>query len=370
MTILTGIPVSDAGPDGSTCAGVPYKITGATAENYHSILWTTTGSGTLTGATTLTPTYTPSPGESGTITMTLTIYGAGGCTSSFSTSQMNIVISNPLTVNAGSNQTIPRNTSTTLLGQASGGSGVYVFSWQPASLLLDASVENPETVKLGDSVTFILTVTDVKTGCQNTDSVKVLINLGIEAIDAVHDYDTTGVNIPINVKVLANDIYSKSLTVGVTLCGGPEHGLAEVLSDNTINYTPDHDFSGIDSLCYTVCYNQYPDVCSATKVYIYISAKLAASWLIIHNVITPNGDGLNDAWIIDGIEEFPDNNILIFNRWGDKVRSFQHYDNTTTVWKGEDNKGKHLPDGTYYYILTINNGGSRTGWVLIRGSSN
>jgi gliding motility-associated-like protein len=370
MTLtMTGTPVADAGPDGSTCAGVPYIITGATAVNYSSILWTTTGTGTLTGQTTLTPTYIPSPGESGTITMILTIHGTGGCISSVATSQMNIVISNPLTVNAGSDQTIPRNSSTSLLGQASGGSGVYAFSWQPASLLIGASTDHPETVKLSDSVTFILTVTDLRTGCQNTDSVKIFINQGIEAIDAVHDYDTTGVNIPINVKVLDNDIYSKNLTVGVTLCGGPEHGLAEVLSDNSINYSPDRDFSGIDSLCYVVCYNQYPDVCSTTEVYIYISTKLPASWLIIYNVITPNGDGINDAWIIDGIEEFPDNNVLIFNRWGDEVRSFQHYDNTTTVWKGENNQGKPLPDGTYYYILTINNGGSRTGWVLIRGNS-
>jgi gliding motility-associated-like protein len=370
MTLtLTGTPVADAGPNGSDCPGVAYAITGATAINYSSILWTTNGLGVLSGSTTLTPTYTPLPGESGTINLTLTIHGTGGCSSTTATSQMNIVISNPITVNAGSDQTIPRNSSTTLLGLASGGSGVYAFSWQPASLLIGASTDHPETVKLGDNVTFILTVTDVQTGCQSTDSVKVLINQGIEAIIAMHDRDTTGVNIPINVKILANDVYSKNLAVGVTLCGGPEHGLADVLSDNTINYTPDRDFSGIDSLCYVVCYNQYPDVCSATEVYIYISTQLPASWLIIHNVITPNGDGINDGWIIDGIEEFPDNNVLIFNRWGDEVKSFQHYDNTTTVWKGENYQGKRLPDGTYYYIITIKDGGSRTGWVLIRGSS-
>ena len=370
MTLtLTGTPVADAGPNGSVCPGVAYAITGATALNYSSILWTTNGSGVLTGSTTLTPTYTPAPGESGTITLTLTIHGTGGCSDATATSKMNIVISNPVTVNAGNDQTIPRNSSTTLLGLASGGSGVYAFSWQPASLLIGAATDHPQTVKLGDNVTFILTVTDVLTGCQNTDSVRILINQGIEAIIANRDRDTTGVNIPINVNILSNDIYSKNLTVGVTLCGGPEHGLADVLSDNTINYSPDHDFSGIDSLCYILCYNQYPDVCDTTKVYIFISTQLPASWLIIHNVITPNGDGINDGWIIDGIEEFPDNTVLIFNRWGDKVNSFDHYNNTTEVWKGDNYQGKPLPDGTYYYIITIQNGGSRTGWILIRGSS-
>ena len=192
---------------------------------------------------------------------------------------------------------------------------------------------------------------------------------GIEAILAVRDYDTTAVNIPIDIGVLTNDTYSRNLTVGVTLCGGPEHGLANVFSDNMVRYTPNQDFSGIDSLCYIVCYNQYPELCDTTEVYIFISSDSPVNWLIIHNVITPNGDGINDGWIIDGIERFPDNTILIFNRWGDKVNSFEHYNNTSQVWKGDNYKGEPLPDGTYYYILKIRDGGTRTGWVWIRGSS-
>jgi gliding motility-associated-like protein len=367
---LTGTPVADAGPNGSTCAGVPFTVTGATAVNYSSILWTTNGLGVLAGSTTLMPTYTPAPGESGTITLTLTIHGAGGCTNATATSQMNILVGQPITVNAGNDQTIPRNSSTTLLGLASGGSGVYAFSWQPATLLIGASTDHPETVILGDDVTFILTVTDLMTGCQNTDSVRILMDQGIETIIAVRDFDTTAVNIPIDISVLSNDSYSKNLTVGVALCGGPGHGLANVFSDNTIRYTPARDFTGIDSLCYTVCYNQYPEVCGTTEVYIFISSESPTSWLIIHNVITPNGDGINDGWIIDGIEKFPDNTVQVFNRWGDKVNSFEHYNNTSQVWKGDNYKGDPLPDGTYYYIITIRDGGTRTGWVWIRGSSN
>jgi gliding motility-associated-like protein len=370
MTLtLTGTPVANAGPNGSACDGVPFTITGATAVNFSAILWTTTGLGILSGATTLTPTYTPSPGESGNVTFTMTIHGMGGCANATATSQMNISVGHPITVNAGNDQTIPRNSTTTLLGLASGGSGVYAFSWQPSTLLIGANTDHPETVRLGDNVTFILTVTDLTTGCQNIDSVRITMNQGIETIIAVRDRDTTGVNIPIDVNVLANDHYSSNLTVGVTLCGGPEHGLANVFSDNQIRYTPDRDFSGIDSLCYIVCYNQYPDVCDTTEVYIFISSELPANWLVIHNVITPNGDGINDDWIIDGIEKFPDNTVLIFNRWGDKVRSYDHYNNTTQVWNGTNFQNQPLPDGTYYYIITIKDGGSRTGWVLIRGSS-
>jgi gliding motility-associated-like protein len=370
MTLtLTGTPVANAGPNGSTCAGVTFTVTGATAVNYSSILWTTNGTGVLSGQTTLSPTYTPAPGESGSVTLTLTIHGTGGCASATATSQMNIVIGQVITANAGNDQTIPRNSSTTLLGLASGGSGVYAFSWQPATLLIGASTDHPETVKLGDNVTFYLTVTDLMTGCQNTDSVKIIMNQGIEAITAVNDHDTTGVNIPIFADVLSNDSYSKNLRVSVTLCSAPQHGLASVFSDNMIRYTPNQDFHGIDSMCYILCYDQYPEVCDTAEVYIFISSDSPINWLDIHNVITPNGDGVNDGWVIDGIEEFPDNTIQLFNRWGDKVNAFERYNNTTQIWKGDNFKHEPLPDGTYYYIVTIKDGGTRTGWVLIRGSS-
>jgi gliding motility-associated-like protein len=91
------------------------------------------------------------------------------------------------------------------------------------------------------------------------------------------------------------------------------------------------------------------------------------SCIVVHNVITPNGDGLNDNWIIDCIENFPDNSVVIFNRWGDRVNNFTHYDNIAQVWKGTNYDGKLLPAGTYYYVLNIKNEKTRTGWVLLRG---
>jgi gliding motility-associated-like protein len=91
--------------------------------------------------------------------------------------------------------------------------------------------------------------------------------------------------------------------------------------------------------------------------------------IVIHNVITPNGDGANDTWIIDCIEDFPDNNVEIFNRWGDKVNAFENYDNVSRVWKGTDSKGALLPDGTYFYVLKIKNLKPKAGWVLIRAGN-
>jgi gliding motility-associated-like protein len=72
--------------------------------------------------------------------------------------------------------------------------------------------------------------------------------------------------------------------------------------------------------------------------------------MFIPNAITPNGDGVNDVWKIRELTELPDNEVIIFNRWGDEVFSAKPYLND---WGGTYN-GKPLPAGTYYYVLKIN----------------
>ena len=91
--------------------------------------------------------------------------------------------------------------------------------------------------------------------------------------------------------------------------------------------------------------------------------------LVIYNVITPNGDGQNDTWVIDCIESFPLNKVSIFDRWGDKINEFENYNNSPVVWKGTNTKNEQVPDGTYYYVVAIKDGGSYKGWVFVRGGT-
>ncbi len=96
-------------------------------------------------------------------------------------------------------------------------------------------------------------------------------------------------------------------------------------------------------------------------------------WVIIENNdscltytlfsgFTPNGDGDNDVWIIEGIEAFPENTVHIFNRWGTEQWYAEGYNNTTAVWDGKTWDGVDLPSGTYFYLVTTS-GGTRKGWV-------
>ncbi len=82
--------------------------------------------------------------------------------------------------------------------------------------------------------------------------------------------------------------------------------------------------------------------------------------VIIYNLVTPNGDGMNDYFIIENLYRYPNNSVQIFNRWGAKVFDTSTYDpagdgseNVFTGYatgKGVVGNGK-LPSGTYYYVV-------------------
>jgi len=67
--------------------------------------------------------------------------------------------------------------------------------------------------------------------------------------------------------------------------------------------------------------------------------------LKIPNVFTPNGDGVNDFFEIVGLGLFAENELYVFNRWGNEVFHQNHYQNN---WNGQ-----HLEEGTYYYALRV-----------------
>jgi gliding motility-associated-like protein len=299
----------------------------------------------------------------------LTAYGIAGCTASTATDEVVILIYQPVVVDAGPDQSIPYNTSTTLSAVAIGGTGVYAYTWEPAAMLLGYTTEHPVTVNMTNNVTFILTVTDLVTGCKSVDSVKVIIGYHNLPPLAINDYDTIGINSTVQIKVLQNDSDPDDSIISVSMIRGPLHGMAVVNGDLSVRYAADRDFSGIDSLWYVICDNGIPSLCDTATVYIYVSSQSAADLLRIYNTITPNGDGVNDGWIIEGIEEYPLNSVEIFNRWGDRIVRIDNYDNKTQVWKGTGRNGGRVPDGTYYYILTIKDNGHRTGWIFVRGSN-
>ncbi len=82
--------------------------------------------------------------------------------------------------------------------------------------------------------------------------------------------------------------------------------------------------------------------------------------LTIVNTFSPNGDGINDVWVIKNIELYPDNELTVINRWGNEVYHVKGYQNN---WDGSN-----LSNGTYFYYLKVNMCGddnSYKGYVTI-----
>lgn len=78
--------------------------------------------------------------------------------------------------------------------------------------------------------------------------------------------------------------------------------------------------------------------------------------LLINQALSPNGDGINDVLIIEGIKSFAENKVKIMNRSGAEVYSKTGYDNETIVFSGRNSSGEKLPEGTYYYYVQVKQG--------------
>ncbi len=87
--------------------------------------------------------------------------------------------------------------------------------------------------------------------------------------------------------------------------------------------------------------------------------------LTIPNTISPNGDNINDTWIIEGIENYPNSILHIYSRWGQEVFQTTGY-SSSKAWDGRLKSGE-LAEGVYYYVLDLelDNGATYKGSITV-----
>jgi gliding motility-associated-like protein len=78
--------------------------------------------------------------------------------------------------------------------------------------------------------------------------------------------------------------------------------------------------------------------------------------------LSPNGDGNNDSWDIQGLVDYPDASVTVFDRWGQKVYSGTSQD---PAWDGTTN-GRECPTADYYYVIDLGNGQTYNGVVTLK----
>ncbi|WP_298504468.1 gliding motility-associated C-terminal domain-containing protein [uncultured Maribacter sp.] len=92
--------------------------------------------------------------------------------------------------------------------------------------------------------------------------------------------------------------------------------------------------------------------------------KIAEPTLAPAEAFTPNGDGINDSWVIPGIDNYPNSNVKVYNRWGHEVFATESYKND---WNGKyKSNSEKLPAGSYLYVIDLGNGTAPLrGWMFI-----
>ncbi len=175
------------------------------------------------------------------------------------------------------------------------------------------------------------------------------------ALVAMPDTATTLADEPVIINVLDNDQYDQLDTFFIL--DPPANGTASFMLDGTIAYVPDEgycDDEQPDSFAYVICQGGACDTATVT-------VQVQCTGLFIYNGFSPNEDGINDTFVIKGLDNFPGHYLRIYNRWGNLVFESDNYQND---WDGTW-KGVPLPDGVYFYLLDDGQGNRYSGYVQI-----
>lgn len=155
--------------------------------------------------------------------------------------------------------------------------------------------------------------------------------------------------------ILANDLIPQEAAPVILI--NPDNGTLTLGSDGIAKYSSNPGFCGTDRFFYSACNPQCSNQCDTAIVLIEVNGNIHTNPNSdeIPNAITPNGDGNNDLFIIEFLEDGncrnrSDSELVILNRWGDVVYSAKPYKND---WGGQGPDGSMLPQGTYYYILKL-----------------
>jgi len=337
--------------------------------------------------------YLPPAGFNGTDTFTYTIEDVDG-ESSTATVTVTVTPVNDSPLAVDDNGTTAEDTSTTIdvltnddLGDtptsissvdantSQGGTAVINNNGTPADQSDDFIDYTPATDFNGTD-TFTYTIQD-NDGETSTATVTVTVT-GVNDTPLAVDDNTSAIeDITVIIDVMGNDnlgdVPTSIITVdAITSEGGTavinNNGTPADVSDDFIEFTPANGFTGTDTFSYTI--EDADGERSTATVTVVIS--LSPDTLVIYKGFSPNGDGSNDEWIIDGILLYPNNTIQVFNRWGNLVYQEVGYDNQSKVWFGQSNKGwvvggNELPDGTYFYMVDLGDGNEvRSGYVMLK----
>jgi gliding motility-associated-like protein len=232
----------------------------------------------------------------------------------------------PVNVSTSGNQTICQGESVDISATANGGLGDLTYEWTGLG-------EGEEINVSPQSTTSYQVVVEDECGNENSSSLTINVLEPQGEFTVVEDFDICF-----------------GVESGIIVSGGVPPYEFDYSIDSLISANAGQ-FTGLYLGDYTIVIN---DQCfGAGEVNVHVEQCS----IIIPNIFTPNQDGKNETFFIDGLFGFPNSKLTVFNRWGNEVYSSEDYSGS---WDGGD-----VPSGVYFYILNRSDGEDFEGYVHI-----
>jgi gliding motility-associated-like protein len=223
------------------------------------------------------------------------------------------------------------------------------YSATPSGLTINANTGaiNMQTSLIGD---YVVTYNLASNGCTQSGTHTTNIKIANEATFSIETSCENNVMllnvVPTNGFDLSNVNYTWQNTTGNTIgTNSAQFNVNQYLASNTSLTFP-----------FTISLSVNSDGCVKTEYYVIDNNNCGE----IPRGISPNNDGDNDTFDLTGLGV---KEVSIINRYGMEVFTFEG--KYTNQFKGVTTDGKNLPDGTYFYNISFENGKSITGWVYI-----
>lgn len=255
---------------------------------------------------------------------TVTVTDAFGCVI-----DSTLLINSTLTVNAiAGNDTLFCQNGTLLLdGSNSNGGITYQWIESPSGAVVSNTLVTTVSPATGTN-TYVLIATNGT--CIDRDTI-VVTSSALPVVDA-------GPTVSIPIFSSASIGGNPTCATGTTFSWTPVGTLDNPSATNPTSGTTVTTIYTVTVVDGNGCLNS-----DTVTVFVYPEIK-------IPNGFSPNGDGKNDVWQIDFIYQFPDCEVEVYNRWGERLFYSKGY---SVPFNGQY-KGKDLPVGTYYYIINLN----------------
>lgn len=215
-----------------------------------------------------------------------------------------------------------------------------IVSWTPPSASDNCTVELTSSHTPGSVFPFGTSIVTYTATDQNGNSSSCAFNVTV-----TNSNDPIITGCPTQIMVDADESAKAIVTwdepQASTLCG-------------TVAITKSHEPGSAFAVGTTsVIYTFTDDTGRSSTCTFDVMVKESTLEFTISKAVTPDGDGINDTWVLENIENFENNTVVVVDRWGNMIFQATGYDNESIFWDGTNQNGVVVPTGTYFYTIEV-----------------